>query len=293
MGELTLTAAGFAVSAAGMSWRWVLSQPGGAAIDAHDVRLDAADWQYEAFTDLRGWLGHYAEPRSDRAASEERIVGAVGDWVSHRVFGTIASTLVARAPCVVRVVLPAAAADLALLPLDLARVGGRPLAVQQVSLVSDAGLPGGLAARDSVRLGLPERPAAAPLRILGLFSLPDRSAALNVRKEWLELDQLLRELAGAGRAIELRSLQYGTTRARLAGTVNDGGWDVVHLSGHGRAGTFMLEKPDGGRDPVSTGDLVTLLGALRGRVKLVMVSSCNSGEQIARRQLEILTPARP
>src|SRR5208282_3802275 len=98
-----------------------------------------------------------------------------------------------------------------------------------------------------------------------LFSLPHGSAALNLRKERHELGRLMKELAASGRVIELRTLQYGATREELAEAVADGdGWDVVHLSGHGRAGVFMLEKPDGSRDPVTGGELTELLSPLHG-----------------------------
>ena len=217
-------------------------------------------------------------------------MAAVGDWISQRVFGTIARTLVARAPCAVRVVLPPAAADLAFLPLELARVDGRPLAVQRVSLVIDVGPP-----RDQSHLdgsGRSERPAGHPLRVLGLFSLPHGSAALNLRKERHELDRLVGELAGAGRAIELRSLQYGATRERLAAGGEPkvtAGMSFTCPAMAGRARSCWK-----GRTAAAIRSAATswwkLLSPLRGRVKLVMVSSCDSGERVARRQLEILAP---
>ena len=285
MADLTLTATRFTASPGRVTWRWVLTRSGGAFVADHNVSIDTAEWQYEAVTNLYGWLGHYADPLRDRTASEERIVAAAGDWISQRMFGMIARALVVRAPCAVRVVLSPAAASLAFLPLELARVDGRPLAVQHVSLVLDVGPP-----RDESHLNDPAAELTAhPLRVLGLFSLPHGSAALNLRKERHELDRLVGELARSGLAIELRSLQYGATRERLAQAVAEGdGWDVVHLSGHGRAGAFMLERPDGSRDPVRSDELVELLTPLRGRVKLVTLSSCDSGELIARRQLEIL-----
>ena len=33
-------------------WRWVLTDAGGTFLVDHEVRLDAARWEYEAFTDL-------------------------------------------------------------------------------------------------------------------------------------------------------------------------------------------------------------------------------------------------
>jgi hypothetical protein len=37
-------------------WRWVLTRPGGALVADHEVQLDGQCWQYEAFTDLLGYL---------------------------------------------------------------------------------------------------------------------------------------------------------------------------------------------------------------------------------------------
>src|SRR6266851_555996 len=148
MEDFTLSAVDFAASASRVTWRWSLTRPGGSFIGEHEVDLDKAEWQYEACTDLYGWLEHYAGPFNDRTVSEERIVAAVGDWISQRLFGAMAGILVAHAPCSVRLVLAPAAADLAYLPLELARVGGRPMGVERVSLVIDVGAP-----RDPSRSG--------------------------------------------------------------------------------------------------------------------------------------------
>jgi hypothetical protein len=51
---------------------------------------------------------------------------------------------------------------------------------------------------------------------------------------------------------------------------------VLHLSGHGGRGQFLLEKADGSPDPVDTGELVGMLAPLRGRVQLAVVSACES-----------------
>ena len=111
--DFRLAAADFAASAAGMSWRWVLTQPGGAFLDDHVARLDSADWQYQAFTDPYGWVEHQAGTAGDKMASERRAVAGLGDWIAGRVFGSIAGLLGDKAPCAVRVELPAAARDTA------------------------------------------------------------------------------------------------------------------------------------------------------------------------------------
>ena len=72
-------------------------------------------------------------------------------------------------------------------------------------------------------------------------------------------------------------MQYGVTRERLAEIADDSdGWDVLHLSGHGTAGTFLLERMDGSPDMVPAADLVALLRPAKRRAKLAVVSSCES-----------------
>lgn len=275
MEELKLTAGEFAESDAGLSWRWVLAEPGGAFVDDHDVRIAKSAWQYHAFTSLYGWLGDSADSM-DRQAE---LVADLGEWITRQVFGRIAAKIARESPCRVRVSLPGPAAALAFLPLELARQAGRPLAVQRVSLVIDLG---------GAPVQARPEPGGGP-RVLGLFSLPGSRAPLNLRRERYELERLARELSGAGRAITLRTLQYGTTRDKLAEAVEDGdGWDVVHLSGHGHAGEFVLETPDGERAPIAWEELARLLGPLRGRVRLVTISSCESGDRIGRQQLRML-----
>ncbi len=112
-----------------------------------------------------------------------------------------------------------------------------------------------------------------------MFSLPGGSGVLGLRRERYELVRLVRQVgARQRRRVELCVVQYGATRHRLREIAEAGaGWDVLHLSGHGGRGLFLLEHADGSPDPVGTGDLVGLLGALRRRVKLAVVSACESG----------------
>ncbi len=248
-----------------LSWRWTLAEPDGKSIDDHEIRVDPAEWQYRALTGLYEWL------RENPGADAGKVVTEVGDWTASRLFGRIAAALAEYAPVAVLVTVPEAAAALAAAPVELARVDGRNLAARGVSFVIDVP---GAAPRT------PGPPAGSqPLRVLGLFSLPDGTPALNLRRERYELERLARELSGRGYAIELRALQYGTTKGTLTEAVGEGdGWDVVHLLGHGDIGGFTLEHPDGTADRITAGELAELLEPLRNRVRLVTVSSCRSGE---------------
>ncbi len=126
--------------------------------------------------------------------------------------------------------------------------------------------------------GVVKAPVGEALRMLAVFSLPTATSALALRRERYELSRLVRRVAARGRRrVELEVAQYGVTREVLGDLAESGdGWDVLHLSGHGRAGEFLLEQADGSPDPVSTAELIGLLRPARARVKLAVVSACQS-----------------
>ena len=77
MEDLRLEVADFAAPGGGLAWRWVLTEPGGAFVADHQVRLEAGEPGYEAFTDLDGYLRWRADPE-DRVASEAALVAGGG-----------------------------------------------------------------------------------------------------------------------------------------------------------------------------------------------------------------------
>ncbi|MBW8737339.1 MAG: CHAT domain-containing protein [Streptomyces turgidiscabies] len=249
-------------------WRWVLVAPDGEVVTRHEVRLDPAGPQYEAFLDLPGYLRRHAAP-DVRAVREREIVREVGTWIGAEVLGPVAPALLAWAPAVVRVVVPAdvpAARRLMFVPLELAHAEGRPLAVQDVTLVTQLGAGG--------EGGSGEGRDDGPVRVLALFSLPEGSRALNLRRERLALTRLFTDAARSGRAVEVRTLQYGVTRERLRAVLaRPAGWDLVHVSGHGAPGELLLETDAGRPDRVPGPELVDLLGAARV-VRLLTLSAC-------------------
>lgn len=155
-------------------WRWVLTNAAGGFLADHEVRLDPASWQYEAFADLQHYVSWHAAP--DRYREDEaRIVAGLGSWVGARVFGPPIADALARAarrgPVTVRVIVPPEARRLPFRPLEVAHVHGRPLAGQDITLVMQTGSADGPA------------PAVGRLRVLGLFSLPEGGQPLNLRRE--------------------------------------------------------------------------------------------------------------
>ena len=102
------------------------------------------------------------------------------------------------------------------------------------------------------------------------FPSPTGTGVTAQRRKRHELAELIAAIASRdGTAIELQVLQYGVTRQRLSEAIAaGGGWDVVHLAGHGARGVFLLDQPDGSADRVSTADLAGLLRPTQGRLKL-------------------------
>jgi hypothetical protein len=257
-------------------WSWRLSEQDGTFIAAHKVVLDTAAWQYKAMADLYQYLRLHAAP-DRRLVEEARIVHLVGRWIGECVFGPVGAAIADRGPATIEVIIPETARAVAVYPLESAVVDQKALAVQGISLVLRVGEPAG---RAKVSIG-------PRLRILGLFSLPDGASALNQRKERHELTRLLQQSPSP--APEFRVLQYGVTRERLRQVVaDDEGWDIIHVSGHGRPGALLLETAAGGHDPIGARDLAAILQAAAKRVKLVVVSACMSAALTAAEQLYLL-----
>src|ERR1035441_5927494 len=227
----------------------MLTEPGGVLVADHEVQLDAGCWQFEAFSNLRRYLRWRAAP-DRRIEDETRIVAEVGAWIGEEVFGAVASALVKERPATVRVIVPAEpteAQSLLFRPLELAHVGGKPLSVQDVTLVMQ---PGGDAGTRGAA------PVGNRLRVLGLFSLPEGGQPLNLRRERHALVRLITGIAAGGRAADVRVLQYGVTRDQLRDVLEeDEGWDVIHISGHGAPGELLLETEAGLPDRVTAAEL--------------------------------------
>ena len=71
-------------------WRWELRDGSGALVTRHEVRLDDSCWQYEAFTDLLGYLSWHTAP-GRLAEDQARIVAELGEWIGAQVLGPVAA----------------------------------------------------------------------------------------------------------------------------------------------------------------------------------------------------------
>jgi tetratricopeptide (TPR) repeat protein len=268
-------------------WRWILTDgESGTVLVDHHVQLDESAREYRALADLHGYLRWHGAPDPDgRPLSEGTLLTELGAWVGGEVLGPTIGGTIAAAAAPVRVVVPAEAGFLLSWPLDLAHVDGVPLAERgEVGFVFE--VPG----RGAADPGDGKYAVGAALRMLAVFSGPDQVSALGLRRERFEMTRLIRDISvRQGRRIELRVLQYGTTRARLREAAAErGGWDVLHLSGHGDAGSFVLETAEGGPDPLSAAELAEILQPSRTCMKLVVASACASAAGMIVRTLRAL-----
>jgi tetratricopeptide (TPR) repeat protein len=297
-----------AVDVAGpLEWRWALSDEESRRLVAeHHVALDPASDDLPRFRDLYWYARSYSAP-DRRVADGTRIIAEAGAWAGNALLGeAVAAAIAAAAPVTVQVAVPEALDPVLLWPLELAHVGGRPLAARgDVSFVYDIDAAGGMSTGANIdaagdiggmdgqrACGVHGRKAeiGAALQVLAVFSQPAKTSVLALRRERYALSRLIRRIAARDRAaVELRVAQYGVTRERLAEIADSGeGWDVLHLSGHGAGGLFLLEKADGSPDRVSTADLVDLLRPARRRVKLAVISACESAVDTTAQTLRLI-----
>jgi hypothetical protein len=266
-----------------LTWRWLLRDAdSGKPLADQPVRLSPESDDVARFRDLYGYLDEYAAP--DRWTEDgTRFVGLAGQWAGRELLGqAVGAAILNEAPVTVRVTVPAALDEVLLWPLELAHVGGKPLAAQgDVTFVYDIA-PGATRRR--------KNDVGTTLRVLAVFSQPTETTVLALRRERYALSKLIRRIAARDRtAAELRVAQYGVTRERLAEIADDrDGWDVLHLSGHGLGGAFVLENPDGSPDVVPAAELLRLLRPVRRRVRLAVVSACESAADTTAETLRLI-----
>jgi hypothetical protein len=263
--QLSLTASPLAVPT---SWRWTLADDQGTTVAEHQVSLDDAAWQFQALTDL----SRYARDHSNGVPDDEaRIVTEVGDWIGEHIFGPLGAILVDARPAIVSVLVPGLDSQLAMLPLESARIGGVPLPLHRVTLVTVSADETAAAARWPDQID-------DQLRVLALFQVPDGAQALNQRRERQKLAELLaKEGATKHVAIKFSALQYGVTAGRLRSALElDPGWDAIHVSGYAAATLLELTAGQDSLAPIKQEALIDLLDLIRGRLKLVTIAACTS-----------------
>ncbi len=250
-------------------WRWVLNDNQGNYLAGQEVGLDSSDPNYSAFIDLEGFLKANSSP--DRWLEDQvSLMQQVGYWIGKEALGGVGERIAKfSTPVTVRVQVPPEASGLLYRPWEMAIVGGKPLALRNASLVFEI---------IGEKTEINAVPVQDRLRMLAVFSLPTDASSLSLRRERYQFMKMIDQLAQSyGFAIEMRVLQYGTTRESLQEALVEGeGWDLIHFSGHGDKAMLILEKPDGSHDEVSSEELGSLLSLACGRLKLVTLSACLS-----------------
>ncbi len=250
-------------------WRWVLSDSRDRFLADHVVQLDPTTREYSGFRDLSTYLD-YHKP----IYPPEQQLADLGTWIGEKVFGGLREALWKKRalPAVaVQVVVPEAAQDLLFRPFELARfANGKSFREAGIRFVY--GLEGTAAGAEA------KEPVEKALRILAAFSLPVRANPLNLRRERYGLQRLVRDLNQTQNlAVELRVLQYGATRDTLQEALEEEGWDIIQISGHGQQGELLLEDDRGGSDTINADKLGDLLDLARARLKLLVLDACSSG----------------
>lgn len=229
--------------------------------------------------DLRNYLHLFVEPGKEHAAMAE-----IGVCIAEQVLGEkiFAALYQATSQRTLRIELPGAtdtenllAAALARVPWEIARpnrtsgtLGERSLLVR---VVHDMQAP------TSTPI---ELKADEPLRVLFVFAESRGSRPLGARKERRELLRLFEKEIYPQRRVVAHFLTHGVTRERLTEQIQEnGGYHIVHWSGHGNMNQLELCKPGGKRDLLTGQELLALFNQAGGFLpRLFFLSACHSGD---------------
>jgi len=258
-------------------------------LDANSVQLAYRQTDFKAIPagrrqglfDLRNYLRLYVEEGRESAAAAEIGVCIAEEVLGGDIFETLWKSESQRT---LRIQLPGASQEENYLPAALARVPweiARPSADRQtpgernllVRVVHDTQA---LASR-AMELA-PEE----PLRVLFVFAEARGSSPLGARQERLDLLRLFEREIYPQRRVVAHFLTHGVTRERLESQIRDnGGYHIVHWSGHGHLNLLELAKPGGAKDRISGEQLLRLFTGpeVGGFIpRLFFLSACHSGD---------------
>jgi tetratricopeptide (TPR) repeat protein len=256
-------------------------------LDAHGGQLGYRQTDFKAIAaghlhglfDLRNYLRVYVSEGGEAAA-----VAEIGVCIAEEVLGQEISQQLWRSEAqrTLRIQLPGAeeqenhlAAALARVPWEIARpspgqptLGERNLLVRVVHDMQAS-------ASEPVELAADE-----PLRVLFVFAEARGSRPLGARQERQDLLRLFEKEIYPQRRVVAHFLTHGVTRQRLEEQIRDnGGYHVVHWSGHGHRNLLELAKPGGTKDHLSGRELLDLFTHTGGFLpRLVVLSACHSGD---------------
>ena len=109
---------------------------------------------------------------------------------------------------------------------------------------------------------------------------PAARVRCGARKERRELLDLFEKEIYPKRRIVAHFLSHGVTRERLEAQIREnGGYHIVHWSGHGHLNLLELAKPGGAQDRLSGQELLDLFTDAGGFFpRLFFLSACHSGD---------------
>lgn len=256
-------------------------------LDANGIQLGwhSVDFQrlsvseQRALFDLGNFLRHYVEPEQQATS-----LANVGVCIAERVLGEQIFLLLWRpeSPRTLRIQLPGAseqdnhlAAALARIAWEIARPApNQPSLAERnlhICVVHDMPPP----ASQALHLS-----AGEPLRVLFVFAHADGSRPLAARQERRVLTQLFERQIYPKKRVIAHYLSHGVTRQRLAAQIaENGGYHIVHWSGHGGRNQLELDGSDGMPEAISGQDLLALFNQAGGFLpRLFFLSACYSGD---------------
>lgn len=258
-------------------------------LDANGVQLGwrqtdfktISDSRRRGLFDLRNYLRIYVEGGRQVAEAAQIGVCIAEEVLGGEIFKTLWESEAQRT---LRIQLPGAsqednslAAALARVPWEIARPGPDKLTLGErnllVRVVHDTQAP----ASQPMELAPGE-----PLRVLFVFAEARGSRPLGARQERLDLLRLFEKEIYPQRRIVAHFLTHGVTRERLESQIRDnGGYHIVHWSGHGHLNLLELAKPGGSKDRISGEQLLDLFtdAGVGGFIpRLFFLSACHSGD---------------
>lgn len=228
--------------------------------------------------DLRNYLRHYVEEGREAAAVAEIGVCIAEEVLGREIFKKLWTSKSHRT---LRIRLPGAEdrenhliAALARVPWEIAR----PAADQDT--LADRALVVRVVHEMAAPVSTPIPPGEdGTLRVLFVFAEARGSRPLGARRERRELRTLFEKDIYPQRRVAAHFLSHGVTRERLTAQVQEqGGYHMVHWSGHGHMNQLELCRPDGTPDLLSGPDLLDLFTEAGGFLpRLVFLSACHSG----------------
>lgn len=257
-------------------------------LDEHGVQIACHQTEFNTISishqqglfDLRNYLRHYVEEGKEVSAIAEIGACIAEEVLGQEIFGKLWQAQTQRT---LRIQLPGASAEenilaaaLARVPWEIARPGPDQQTLAEHNLIVRVEHEAPAPASQPLQLGADE-----VLRVLFVFAESRGSRPLGARKERRELLELFEKGIYPHRRVVAHFLTHGVTRERLQDQIQEnGGYHVVHWSGHGNMNLLELCRPGGAKDLLSGQELLDLFTKQAGGFlpRLFFLSACHSGD---------------